>query len=262
MYTADSYFMAPSPEEALRVLRADPANTVIGGGLWLRLGNAAYHTLIDLSRAGLDTVAVENGYVRIGGSVSLRALETDPVLTSRWGNVLGRTVAPIVGTQFRSMATVGGSVAGRYPFSDLLTALSALDAEVEFCGAGRMTLAEFLAGPALRDILVNVYIPDDGRMAVTLSQRPTATDFSVVVVTLAGCPDGSFRLAIGNRPARAERCAAAEAALAAGDVEAAKQAASAMSYGDNLRGSAVYRRAMAAVLTGRAYETWKELTDK
>jgi len=262
MYTAESYFMAPSAEEALRVLNADPANAVIGGSLWMRLGSAAYHTLIDLSRAGLDTIAEETGFVRIGGCVSLRALETDPVLTSRWGNVLGETVAPIVGTQFRSMATVGGTLAGRFPFSDLITALVALDAEVELCGAGRMSLSDYLAGPALRDIVVALYIPDDGRVAVTRSQRPTATDFSVVVLTLCGCPDGSFRLSVGNRPARAERCTFAETALAAGNVEAAKTAVSDMSYGDNLRGSAEYRRAMAAVLTGRAYDAWKELTDK
>lgn len=37
----------------------------------------------------------------------------------------------IVGVQFRNLATVGGSLWGRFGFSDVLTLLLALDAQVE-----------------------------------------------------------------------------------------------------------------------------------
>ncbi|MFQ7552525.1 MAG: FAD binding domain-containing protein [Blautia marasmi] len=41
----------------------------------------------------------------------------------------------IVGVQFRNCATVGGSIWGRFGFSDVLTMLLALDTEVELLKA-------------------------------------------------------------------------------------------------------------------------------
>ena len=49
----------------------------------------------------------------------------------------------IVGVQFRNLATVGGSIYGRFGFSDVLTEFMALGAEVELFHGGRMPLEEF-----------------------------------------------------------------------------------------------------------------------
>ena len=45
----------------------------------------------------------------------------------------------IVGTQFRNLATIGGSVSGRFGFSDIWTLLLALDADVELYKGGRIS---------------------------------------------------------------------------------------------------------------------------
>ena len=52
-------------------------------------------------------------------------------------------VHDIVGVQLRNTATVGGSIYGRFGFSDVLSAFLALDSYVELTGAGRVPLAEF-----------------------------------------------------------------------------------------------------------------------
>ena len=50
----------------------------------------------------------------------------------------------IVGVQFRNCATVGGSIWGRFGFSDVLTMFLALDTEVELFKGGRVCLWDFV----------------------------------------------------------------------------------------------------------------------
>ena len=64
----------------------------------------------------------------------------------------------IVGVQFRNCATVGGSIYGRYGFSDVLTMFLAMDTWVELYEAGRMPLTEFADMKKDNDILVNIII--------------------------------------------------------------------------------------------------------
>ena len=60
--------------------------------------------------------------------------------------------------QFRNGATVGGSVFGRYGFSDILTCMMMLDVQVELYQRGRISLEEFAKLPYDRDILVQVIL--------------------------------------------------------------------------------------------------------
>ena len=46
-----------------------------------------------------------------------------------------------MGVKLRNTATVGGSIYGRFGFSDVLSAFLALDSYVELTGAGRVPLA-------------------------------------------------------------------------------------------------------------------------
>ena len=107
-----------------------------------------------------------------------------------------------MGVQFRNCATVGGSVFGRFGFSDVLTLLLALDARVVLQGAGELSLEEFCARPPFRDILVRVIVPKGAEGTVYLSQRNSATDFPVLTCAIAR-REGAFRFAIGARPGRA-----------------------------------------------------------
>ena len=260
MYSIQEYRFAESLDEALSLLDASRKNRVIGGGMWLRLGNVSIKTAVDLSRLELDFVREAEDEVVIGAMATLRDVETAPCLQTLFGGALPASVAPIVGVQFRNMATVGASVYSRYGFSDILTALLALDAQVDLHRAGSMALEDFLQNPPeKRDILTAVRVRKDGRRAAYQTFRRTQTDFGVLNVCMSVSPVGEYRVSVGARPRRAERCHEAEALLATGDGNgAARAVAEKLDYGDNMRASAEYRRNLARVLTLRAWEALKE----
>lgn len=102
-------------------------------------------TLIDLSGLGLDQIEEQDGWVRIGAMVSRVSWRPVPLLKERFGSLFADMTGHIVGVQFRECATFGGSVWGRFGFSDILTGLLALDCEVELAEAGRIPLRDFAA---------------------------------------------------------------------------------------------------------------------
>ena len=61
----------------------------------------------------------------------LHALETHKELNAYTNSAIRESVRHIVGVQFRNCATVGGSIFGRFGFSDVLTMFLALDTWVE-----------------------------------------------------------------------------------------------------------------------------------
>lgn len=254
MYTIREYRFAESAEEAAALLQKSPANCVLAGGTWLRMGRKAIGTAIDLTRLGLDTITEREEEITIGAAVTLRQLETSPLLQTAFGGVLPQCVAPIVGVQFRNMATVGAGVYSKYGFSDLLTALLALDCEVELLPGGRVPLTEFLAAPpAAGRLLTAIHLRRDGRVACCRSQRRTATDFAVLTVAVSRTVAGEYTVSVGARPAVACRSEKAAAAMCSdGPAAAGKAAAEELRFEDNQRGSAAYRRILCEVLVSRA----------
>lgn len=121
-------------------------------------GKISVGTAIDLSALGLDTIEETDTEFAIGAMATLRSLETHAALNAATNGAMREAVRHIVGVQFRNCATVGGSVYGRFGFSDVLTLLLALDCDVELYKAGRMPIARFAALPYDRDILTHVYI--------------------------------------------------------------------------------------------------------
>ena len=73
----------------------------------------------------------------------LHALETHKKLNAYTNSAIRESVRHIVGVQFRNCATVGGSIFGRFGFSDVLTMFLALDTWVELYNGGTIPLAQF-----------------------------------------------------------------------------------------------------------------------
>lgn len=178
---------------------------------------------------------------------SLRSLETHPELEDYFCGAIKESVRHIVGVQFRNQATVGGSIYGRFGFSDVLTCLLALDTEVVLVHAGKMTLAEFADRKRDRDILEKIIIKKDGRRVAYLSQRATKTDFPVAACAVSKKED-IWYVSVGARPAKAEL-----AVIHGQPADTlAEKAVADMKFGSNMRGSAEYREAVAKVLVRRA----------
>ena len=243
MFTAERYVRPATLREALELNRKR-SSTILGGGYWLRLGRKRIGTLIDLSGLGLDQIEEQDGWVRIGAMVSLRQLETSALLKERFGSLFADMTGHIVGVQFRECATFGGSVWGRFGFSDILTGLLALDCEVELAEAGRIPLRDFAARKADRDILAAVWVRLDGRKAVYHTVRNAGTDFPVLACAVSrGEGETAYRLSIGARPMKAVSLEVTPDTL--------ETALDMVSFGTNLRAGAAYRRHLASVLANR-----------
>ena len=202
MLTIQNYVRAGSLEEAYALCQKKN-NVVLGGMLWLKMQRNRVDTAIDLSGLGLDQIEETDSEYRLGAMVTLRQLELHPGLDRLTQGAMAESVRHIVGVQFRNLATVGGSVFGRFGFSDVLTLLLALEARVVLYRGGEQSLADFAAAPRQRDILTHVIIPKGERRVVYLSQRNTATDFPVLTCALSR-REGRTLCAVGARPGRAE----------------------------------------------------------
>lgn len=229
-------------EEAWK-LNQSRANCVLGGTGWLKMGRRQWNTAIDLSGLGLDQIEETGEGFRIGCMVTLRQLELHPGLNGYTHGAVRDCVRHIVGVQFRSCATVGGTFWGRYGFSDVLTCFLALDTGVCLYRGGEVPLADFAAKKQDNDILTHIIVKKTPLQVVYTSFRNTETDLPVLTMAVARTPEG-WRCAVGARPARAELVQAATE-------EALRGAVLALGYGTNTRASGEYRSHLAGVLLRR-----------
>ena len=262
MFYAKQYLLAQSLEEAYQANQKRSA-AVVGGMCWMKMGRRQLQTVIDLSALGLDEITPTASGFAIGAMVTLRRLETHPGLEKAFGGAFAQAVRPIVGVQFRSCATVGGSVWGRFGFSDVLTVLLALDAKVELYPSGVIALEDFIKMPRDNQILVRVLVEADGRRAAAESCLNSATDFPVLVTAAARMADGSWRLAVGARPQKAAVFADEKGILSGGVTPDSARAfaedvAARARFGSNIRAGEEYRREICQVLVRRGLLAMEE----
>lgn len=244
MITIQKYVRAQSLEEAWQ-LNQSKRNRVLGGMLWLRLGKGSVNTAIDLCDLGLNTIIETEDHFSIGAMATLRDIELHEGLTAYTNGAVANAVKDIVGVQFRNMATVGGSIWGRFGFSDVLTVFMAMDTYVELYKGGIIPLAQFARMKKDRDILVRLIVKKTPCKIVYTAMRNQRTDFPVIACAVAQ-RNGGYHAAIGARPGRAILVSSDRAEgfadLVAGSVPT----------GSNIRGSAAYRKHLVRVLSERA----------
>lgn len=254
MFRAKDYNRAESLSEAYE-LNQKRSNVLVGGMMWLRMGRGYKGTVIDLSGLGLDYIREDEEKFCIGCMCSLRALELHGGLDACFDGVFRECTRHIVGTQFRNTATVGGSVFGRYGFSDVLTCLLMLDTYVELYQGGVVPLEKFAGMKPDRDILVQVIVKKDGRRAAYAAQRRSATDFPLIACGVARKADRWY-VSVGARPERAALCVMPVTGEPA--AQQAKQAAGQFTYHGNMRGSGEYRGDLAEIYIRRQMERLTE----
>ena len=256
----NQYVRAESLDEAYDLYQKKN-NFILAGMLWQKMRNKTMGTAIDLCGLGLDKIEETENSFRIGAYVSLRDLETSEVLNAYTKGAFRESVRHIVGVQFRNVATVGGSIWGRFGFSDVMTIFRALGAKVELHHAGVMELDEFVKLPRkTRDILVAVIVPKDVEGIVYLSQRNQSTDFPVLTCAVAKRADG-YAAAVGATPHLAEVVTFPKKELSALTDEEidqfAGQECEQIRFGSNLRAGAAYRKTVCRVLVRRAMHELK-----
>jgi aerobic carbon-monoxide dehydrogenase medium subunit len=287
MYPASfDYVAAATLEEALDTLgRYEDDAKVLAGGQSLiplmKLRLAAPRVVVDINRLpGLDTLAEEDGGLRIGALVRHKTCEHSELLGGRWGT-LGAAAPMISDPIIRNLGTVCGSLAHGDPQGDWGSALLAMDAEViakgPDGGSRSIPLTELFQGPFMTsleptEIITEVRVPDPGPSAggTYLKLERKVGDYATVGVAVHLAMDGGkvgkagiALTAVGPTNLRA---AAAEQALAGSEptdeaiAEAARLAAEAAQPFSDTRGTADYKRTVVRVFTERALRTAREAT--
>lgn len=254
MMTIQKYVRARSLEEAWQ-LNQSRSSRILGGMMWLRLSGGNVNTAIDLCDLGLDGIEENESCFSIGAMTSLRSLECHEGLNTYCYGAIRDAVKDIVGVQFRNMATVGGSLWGRYGFSDVLTVLLAMDCEVELYKGGVMPLEEFAQRDKDNDILIRLIIRKTPGSVAYASMRNQRTDFPVLACAVS-CLNGEYRAVLGARPARAMVVRDHDGLLDGGVTQESAKAFAAYAAqttptGSNVRASAQYRTHLIRVLTER-----------
>ena len=229
-------------EEALK-LNQGRANVVLGGTGWLKMGSRQWSTAIDLGKLGLDAIEETPEGWRIGAMVTLRQLECHQGLNAFTKGAIRDCVKHIVGVQFRTTATIGGSLWSRFGFSDILTCFMALDCTVVLAQGGEMPLTEFAVKKADNDILTHIVVKKTPISLCYTSFRNTETDIPVVAVAVGKTAEG-WHACVGARPARSVR-------VEGDTVEALLTQVAGLTYGSNTRATGEYRAPLAQVLTRR-----------
>lgn len=254
MITIKNYVRVKSLEEAWQ-LNQSRNNRILGGMMWLRLSGGNVNTAIDLSDLGLEGIEEHEDRFVIGAMTSLRSLECHEGLNAYCGGAVRDAVKDIVGVQFRNMATIGGSLWGRYGFSDVLTVLLCMDCEVVLYKGGVMPLEQFADSAKDNDILTHIIVKKTPGSVAYASVRNQRTDFPVIACAVSNI-GGTYCVSLGARPAKAMLVRDEDGILSCGVTpEGAKvfadYAAKMAPTASNVRAGAEYRTHLIRVLTER-----------
>ena len=242
MLNIQTYKKVESLDEAYE-LNKKKANRIIGGMMWMRMGETRIQTAIDLSGLGLDTIEENQQEFKIGCMTTLRQLEQHEGFNKYTCNMAKESLRHIVGVQFRNMATVGGSIWGRFGFSDVLTIMLALGAKVELHKTGIVPIEEFIDMEHNNDILVAVIVPKNNLKVAYDTVRLSKTDFPLLTCAVSVIED-KMRVVIGARPTKARF-------FDCNINTETDEVCSKFNFGTNMRATAEYREQVAKVLVNR-----------
>jgi CO/xanthine dehydrogenase FAD-binding subunit len=277
--STNAFVVATTVEEAVRAM-AGGARPVAGGTdlvVGSRQGKAplpgslvAIHRVEELR----GITPTDGGGLRIGALATHEELVLHPVIRERFTALAD--AAAIVGSHAtRAQGTIGGNLMNASPAMEAGGPLLCLDAAVTLCsenGSRRLPVGDLFAGPGETtadpgELLAFVDLPPAGDGAASCyvrleyrRQMEIAVVGATAAVRLAGGRVADARIAITALAPTIRRVPEAEAALVGSgggreDAEtAARAAAAAAAPISDVRASADYRRAMAAVIARRAVE--------
>jgi carbon-monoxide dehydrogenase medium subunit len=270
---AFDYAAPRSLEEALAALAegGDDAKPIAGGqslvpALNLRLVRPTL--LVDLAGAGLDTVAEEAGALRVGATVTQRALERD----GRAHPLLRQALRYLGHVATRNRGTVGGSVAHADGAAEIPLCLAALRGTVIADGpSGRREIdaedffvTHYTTTLARGELVVETRwpspAPGEGAAFEELALR--AGDYALAMVAVVLRREGDIardvRVAVGAVTDRPTLLSDAAATLEGTGVTAADARASGVAAGGavdpvgSIHASPRYLRSLTATLVERA----------
>lgn len=231
-----------------------PGAVFLAGGTEVNNGLAARRkALIDLADLGLDTLECSPSGVRIGACVTFQRLVEHPEMP--W--YLKTAARQMANRNIRNRATVGGHLGNNRSCADLTPTLLAAQSQVVLVDR-ELPLEEFLAGEP--ELIRSVFVPATARGFGLDNMTRTASDISLIATAASlSIEDGWVQdpiLAVGGVAAHVVRLHEVEKQLDGHPLPASERLegiiAEAVQPIDDQRGSAAYKRHIAAVLGTRA----------
>ena len=249
---AKSFQRVSSLEEAFKLVKESPRNKIVAGGLWLKKGGAEVDTLIDLSALGLNKIEDKKEYVEVGAMVTQREFEKSELVPE----MARAAVKSIMGPAFRNIATIGGSVYGKFGFSDVITGLLGYKVDLVFYPEAVVSLIDYVKKPGFYDgILTHVRIYKENLKGFFKKAGITALDYPILNVAVTKGKE--YRVVVGSRPLVASRCEKAEAYLNEGGKDfqkAAEMVLDELKFGDSIATKGDYRKQLALTYVRRGLE--------
>ncbi|WBW95087.1 FAD binding domain-containing protein [Oceanirhabdus sp. W0125-5] len=230
---------------------------IIGGGTFIKLSKKEYSVIIDCEKLNLSYIKEDEKNLFIGAYTTLRKLETNKLIKDMFGGILNKSCSKICGIQIRNMATVGGTIGGRYGFSDLIPALMLLNTTVKFLNDESISLEEYLKNKKDDRIIKELVILKENGSGIFKCIKRTALDFSIINMGLLKVA-GKLRVSFGARPGIALRCPTVEEYLNKQtliDFEKVKEYLQKdISFGSDLKASKEYREEVSIALLKESLE--------
>lgn len=262
-----------SVEEAVqRMVAAGGALRPIAGGT----ATSAFRSrevegVLDLWSLPLRFVRRDSSGLRLGATATFGDLVRSDVVRGFAGGALAEAAGRAASTPLRNLITVGGNLAGLYPWSDLPPVLLVLAARAEIAGPagpglGVGELVEHHPSKRLghHSLLTGVVVPEPpaSSAAAFLKQGESVFDYGLVDVAAWVDVDGRVcrgcRLAVGAVEPRCRRLPEVERLLVGQALDGERAAAAGRLAAELVRPSADarasegYRRQLVSVLVARA----------
>jgi CO/xanthine dehydrogenase FAD-binding subunit len=230
-----AYHRPSSLDEALALL-ADARRIPLAGGTEVVTAERDREVeVVDLQALGLDRIEpLGNGRVRLGAMARLQ----DVVDSAAVPGLLRQLATAEQPSTLRTIATVGGAVAGAHGESVFAAGLLAHEAAVALTGGHRRSLADLWADPSVLQgrIILAVEVAADGESSWAATGRtPADTPIVAAIARRAGDTTTVVLTGVGSLP------------QVVTDVDRLDPPA-------DFRGSAEYRRHLARTLYARATE--------
>ncbi len=262
MLSIKEYTKPSTLDEAYQLGKLVNTLYVSGGLMIASLKSSRLERLVDLKSLGMEEV--EDGErVKVGANVKLSAFITDPLLSNLNHGFFKEMMKKIGSTQIRNMATLGGSVAFRLGWSDVITALLVSESTIEFYNGqlNEMPLERYLKEKRKKEIVTAVYIPKNDRFMVFEKFSKSTFDIATLNVgvgmNVRNDKMENITVVVGSRPMISERMIEVEKFLnnkeLSDSIDAAAQLMQdTIKVGGDIRANAEYRKALSAALLKKA----------
>ncbi|BBJ27414.1 FAD binding domain-containing protein [Athalassotoga saccharophila] len=257
-------YVKPDTVQSAYEIGQMPNSLYVSGGLMVsQIKSERLERLIDLKSLDLDYIREEENYFKIGANTKLSSLISHPAFSNLGKGFIKESIKEIGSVQIRNMATVGGSIAFRLGWSDVITIFMTAGSQVEIYKGNfqRINLEDFISQKVKGAIVTEITVPKIDGKCVFEKFAKSNFDIATLNLGLRVSLDGKFvkeaRLVVGSRPMLSQRIREVEEFMIGKEIDKVSNEASELiqkviQTGTDIRASAEYRKALSGSLLLKA----------